>query len=299
MTQVVCRGVLRSAALVGVLALAACSGADHPGHRPARASASPVATSSAAARVATSPGSPGSSSAPPIGSGTPTATSAAPTGTSEFPTVGLVYNSSGRRCTGSVVDSSSGDTVLTAAHCATGDPTTLRFAPGHVDGRNPDGVWAVTAAYVPQQWQSGNQDDADVAVLTIASRSDDGRTETLAEAVGSEQVGDAPTSGEVVTAVAYVHGSDAPRSCRTSVYLDRGVPTFDCHGFTGGSSGSPWLTGTAGALTVRGVIGGLDLGGCEEYTSHTTLFTEDVRELVRRADDGSDPDDVRHSEPAC
>lgn len=241
----------------------------------------------------------GGTTAVPSDGGTPTASSAVSAGVSSFPTVGLVSSAAGRRCTGSVVASSTGDTVLTAAHCATGDATQLRFTPGYVDGHAPDGVWQVTGAYVSPQWQHGERKDADVAVLAVAPRTVDGRLETLADAVGSETVGRSPATDELVTAVAYVSGDDTPRACRAPVYVDRGAPTFNCHGFSGGSSGSPWLTGPATDPTVRGVIGGLDLGGCHEYTSHTTPFTTDVDDLVARADAGGASDQVRSLSSTC
>ena len=62
---------------------------------------------------------------------------------------------------------------------------------------------------------------------------------------------------------------------------------FDCHGFYGGTSGSPWLSDyDAHTQTghVVGVIGGYQEGGSEEWRSYSPLFTDAVAHLLDTAD---------------
>jgi hypothetical protein len=57
-------------------------------------------------------------------------------------------------CTGSVVHSSTGDLILTAAHClAEGFPAT--FVPGFANAAAPSNVWTIDAVYLdPRQAQT-------------------------------------------------------------------------------------------------------------------------------------------------
>jgi hypothetical protein len=107
----------------------------------------------------------------------------------------------------------------------------------------------------------------------------------------------------VITAIAYNRGiKDDPVTCDARVFEHEGYPTFDCHGFSGGSSGSPWLTWDAdsGRWTLHGVIGGLHQGGCFEYRSHTSAFTTDVDALLDRASSHAPPDTVvGHGDRGC
>jgi V8-like Glu-specific endopeptidase len=198
-------------------------------------------------------------------------------------------------CTASVIASPTGDTVITAAHCLAGTGAGMRFVPGYHLGRAPYGSWQVTGAYVPAAWQREQAPTADYAILTVAPERIAGREVEIADVTGSEQLGHAPEPGMVITAVAYNHGvKDDPVTCDARVVEHDGFPTFDCHGFRAGSSGSPWLTWDPGAASwiVRGVIGGLHQGGCFEFRSHTSAFTSDVDALLDRASSHAPPDSV-------
>jgi hypothetical protein len=229
---------------------------------------------------------------------TPTA-STPPAGARSFPTVGALFPhgiTGPHTCTASVLASRTGDTIITAAHCVSGTPTGLTFVPGYDKGRAPYGTWQVTAAYVSAGWQHDRSPEEDYAVLTVAPHTVQGRRIEIADATGSELLGHAPAPGTTVTVVAYNHGiGDDPVACQARVFLrDNHYPTFDCHGFVGGSSGSPWLTtdpATAGWV-LRGVIGGPNQGGCFEYRSHTSVFTDDVVALLGRAQSHDSPDSV-------
>ena len=199
----------------------------------------------------------------------------------------------GHSCTASVVTSASGSVLLTAAHCVAGTAAGWLFAPGYDNGTAPQGYWTVTGAYVDASWSSAQDPQDDVAVLTVAPKTVDGHQVTVQQAVGSSPIGAAANAGVTITDVAYNADSDVPLVCTATVGSTDGYPTFDCDGFVGGSSGSPWLAAdTDGVLSVRGVIGGLNQGGCSPDESYSSVFTPAIGALVERASDGSAADTV-------
>ncbi|WP_375481360.1 trypsin-like serine peptidase [uncultured Jatrophihabitans sp.] len=202
---------------------------------------------------------------------------------------GLTHN---HTCTASVVASRSGDTILTAAHCLSGPVDRILFVPGYTGKKAPFGVWRVTAAYVTTDWLTHQTPADDFAVLTVANRDVDGRSVTLASVVGAERVGTTPRAGTSIRIAAYNNGKgDDSLTCATQLSKVRGHPTFFCHGFVGGSSGSPWLTGARSSPVVVGVIGGRHQGGCTEFVSHSPVFGSAVTALVARAARGGPADD--------
>ena len=59
-----------------------------------------------------------------------------------------------------------------------------------------------------------------------------------------------------------------------------------CGGLIDGTSGAPWTTG----LTVIGLVGGLDGGGCDENVSYSPPFDDAVVQLLTRAEAGGPAD---------
>jgi V8-like Glu-specific endopeptidase len=187
-------------------------------------------------------------------------------------------------CTASVIDSASGDVVLTAAHCVTGSGVGYRFVPGYRDGKTPYGVWSVTAAYGDPQWIHGRNPRRDWAFLTVAERRLDGHLSSLQSVTGGHPLGRAAVAGSRVTVIGYaVGGADRALRCDALVYLHRGWPAFDCGGFVGGTSGSPWLRHGRRGISVTGVIGGLHQGGCTPSTSYSAVFGNQARRSLARA----------------
>ena len=183
--------------------------------------------------------------------------------------------------------------LLTAAHCLTGTAAGWVFVPGFADGATPEGVWTVTGAYVEPGWVSGQDTDEDVAVLRVAPRVIGGREVTVQDVAGSNPLGTRAEPDLTITDVAYNNGSDTRHVCTARVYTSKGAPAFDCDGFVGGSSGSPWLApDTNGVLTVRGLIGGVNQGGCSASTSFSSPIDAGVVALVHRADAGGHGDSV-------
>ncbi len=199
----------------------------------------------------------------------------------------------GHTCTASVVSSTSGDVLVTAAHCVSGTAAGWVFVPGFANGATPEGVWTVTGAYVMPGWSSAQDTADDVAVLRVAPRRVDGRGVTVQDVAGSNPLGTRAEPDTTITDVAYNDSSDTRHVCSARVYTSRGVPAFDCDGFVGGSSGSPWLAPDEnGVLTVRGLIGGVNQGGCSASTSFSSPIDAEVVALVHRADAGGRADTV-------
>ncbi len=225
---------------------------------------------------------------PPAPPGTPTATTFAGT-----QTVGPLFRGglgNDHECTASVVASPSRDLILTAAHCVFGSAAGWQFAPGYHLGATPGGVWTVTGAYVDPHWRADQDPHYDYALLRVAPSA--GRR--IQDVTGANVLGTAPAAGTAITDVAYNAGrDDDPIRCATTTYRTDGYPAFNCHGYVGGSSGSPWLTrfGSRTAV-VHGVIGGLHQGGCYEYTSYSSPFTWAVYVLLARASVHAAPDVV-------
>jgi V8-like Glu-specific endopeptidase len=213
----------------------------------------------------------------------------------KYSTVGALFSKGAggvHGCTGSVIASATNNTVITAAHCVHNDAAGMEFIPAYRNGHSREGVWHVTGAYVLPSWVHDHDPSADYAVLTVAAHIVNGKSVELAEITGSESLGTAVPAGTTVTIVAYNSGrDDEPIACRAKVYVLRRYPSFDCHGFVNGSSGSPWLTLDArGHATIHGVIGGLAQGGCHEYTSHSSTFDGEVETLIHRAEQHATPD---------
>ena len=78
--------------------------------------------------------------------------------------------------------------------------------------------------------------------------------------------------------------SDRPIRCTGHSYRqdDRQL-RFDCGGFTGGTSGSPWIAeydDQAQRGYVVGVIGGYQRGGEYNWRSYSPLFDDDIGRLA-------------------
>ena len=206
------------------------------------------------------------------------------------PTVGALFVPGGypvlHTCTASVIRSKSRDVIMTAAHCMHGTGQGYVFVPGYEDGRTPYGVWHVTAAYGARQWirQAKSSTQHDFAFLRVANQKIDGVLTRLQDVVGGNRLGSAAKPKSVVRVSGYPVGSGGrPITCRAPVYLHRGYPAFNCGGFVGGTSGSPWLVGHGKVRTVVGLISGLHQGGCSPATSYSSRLGSSARSAFKRA----------------
>lgn len=200
--------------------------------------------------------------------------------------VGALFLGAGdlHTCTAGILDSAGGDLILTAAHCiAEGIDTT--FVAGFADAADPADTWKVDAIYLDPRWVKNQDPLADFAILRV-SRDGDGTIE--AEAGGGLALGPAPKPGTVITVTGYGLGvGGGPIGCQGATELaPGGFPSLPCSGMVDGTSGAPWTTG----LTITGLVGGLDGGGCDENVSYSPPFDDTVTALLRRAEAGGPTD---------
>jgi V8-like Glu-specific endopeptidase len=193
-------------------------------------------------------------------------------------------------CTASVVDSPSGDLVLTAAHCLAGySAQQIAFVPGYASGRAPYGVWTVTRIIEDRNWQSSADPDDDFAFLVVSRTGSPVKLQSL---TGSEVVGIDGQAGGLVTVAGYPDGANSQIRCRNTLLLFS--PTqleFDCAGYTDGTSGGPFLVDatSSGVGTVIGVIGGYQQGGDSSSVSYAARFGTSMTALYRTAKAESAP----------
>jgi hypothetical protein len=202
--------------------------------------------------------------------------------------VGALFLGAGdlHTCTAGVLDSTSGDLILTAAHCvAEGMDTT--FVAGFKDAAEPASIWRVETTYLDPRWVQNQDPLADFAILRVA-RDSGGTVE--AEAGGGLAIGAAPTPGTRVDVTGYGLGvGGGPIGCQGATELaPGGFPSLPCGGLVDGTSGAPWTTGP----TITGLVGGLDGGGCDENVSYSPPFDDGVVALLTRAEAGGPGDEA-------
>jgi len=202
------------------------------------------------------------------------------------PRVGAVFLDGGtlHLCTASVVHSTDGDLVLTAAHCLAGDAQAT-FVPGFAGAAAPSNTWTVDEVYFDTRWIASKDPRADYAIARVGG----GGGGSVERQVGSAlTLGKAPASGSRITVTGYPAGvGGQPISCQASTTMtEGGFPSLACDGLVDGTSGAPWISGTA----VTGVIGGIEGGGCAQNLSYTAPFDEHTAQLLARAEAGGPGD---------
>lgn len=214
------------------------------------------------------------------------------------PRIGALYASASapeHACTASVVHSRAGNTLITAAHCVSGSGAGMVFVPGQHGAVAPYGRWRVTAVHVEPKWVTRQDPHADVAFLTVAPQTINGVRTEIEQLTGAYALGFTPGRGVKVTVTGYPAGTtNDPITCTTTTYLTNAFPSFDCRGYVDGTSGSPWLRVTKHGTQIVGVIGGLNQGGCVDYTSYSSPLAQDADGAYDRADDDA-PADVAPS----
>jgi V8-like Glu-specific endopeptidase len=206
------------------------------------------------------------------------------------PAVGALFTSSAGKlgahfCTASVVHSDRGDLAVTAAHCVAGVQGQLLFVPGYANGKEPYGVWPVTAVYTDQAWQSAQDPDDDVAFLRL---SDASGGVPIEDVTGAERLGTNWPEPALVRVIGYPDAADQPISCANwTKSFSATQLEFDCDNYTDGTSGGPFLanaSGASGQWTVIGVIGGYEQGGDSPDVSYAAAFGAAVAALYQRAE---------------
>jgi V8-like Glu-specific endopeptidase len=201
--------------------------------------------------------------------------------------------SSSPSCVASVVRSTPGNVVLTAAHCLVGGGSGLQFVPGYITGARPFGTWTVMHAYVDPRWRQARDPAHDYAFLVLAPQVVNGHLENVQTVTGANRLAFTPPVSVQVATTAYVSGRQV--SCTAPTYRTAGYPSFDCDGYPNGTSGSPWLLAPTpapgtGDATVVGLIGGLHQGGCTPSTSYSPPFDAATTAVLARASAGAPAD---------
>ncbi|MEV5746412.1 serine protease [Actinoallomurus sp. NPDC052308] len=211
--------------------------------------------------------------------------------------VGALFlsNGTGRHyCTASVVGSAKRNLLITAAHCLYSPSghawnRNLVFVPKYSRGHRPYGTWPVWLMVADQRWIDHGDQDADVAFAAVQEMN--GRR--IADVVGANELLINTGYANRVTVIGYPSRandpSDRPIRCTgpTYRYADAQL-RFDCGGFTGGTSGSPWISDyddQAQRGYVIGVIGGYQKGGDTDWRSYSPLFDDDIGRLAVTAND--------------
>jgi V8-like Glu-specific endopeptidase len=188
-------------------------------------------------------------------------------------------------CTATVVDSPTGNVVVTAAHCLRGQrAATLAFVPGFHKGAAPLGVWAVTRIVVDTAWANSADPDHDFAFLVVHRA---GVRSSLEALTGGERIGVIDPVGQRATVVGYPAAADTAISCSNSLRrLSSTQLEFDCGGYTNGTSGSALVVNPSPATglgTVVGVIGGYEEGGRTPSVSYSAAFGASALSLYQVA----------------
>ncbi|SOB84316.1 trypsin-like serine peptidase [Streptomyces sp. 1331.2] len=190
-------------------------------------------------------------------------------------------------CTASVVDSAGLNLIVTAAHCVwdpkLGRRSDLVFVPGYRDGDTPSGVWPLLAVTVDDAWKDHADPDVDVAFAVVQAQN----AQQVQQVLGANRLGVNQGYRLPVRVTGYPGSSDVPITCVNTT--SQQSPTqlrIDCPDYTGGTSGSPWVTDFDPATrtgTVVGVIGGYQEGGNSPDTSYSSYFGDRVQALYDRA----------------
>jgi V8-like Glu-specific endopeptidase len=197
-------------------------------------------------------------------------------------------------CTASVVASPGRDLLITAAHClSSGDGAGYRsdivFVPDYRNGQAPLGIWTPKRLLVAPGWLDSADPDLDVGFVVLEPH--DGKN--IQDILGANRL--AVDSGYQyrVRVTGYPASVDAPITCRnlTSEYSPTQLQ-FDCGGFTGGTSGSPWVTkfdARSRTGTIVGVIGGYQEGGDTAAISYSSYLSTAIQQLYAEATAAGSP----------
>lgn len=208
------------------------------------------------------------------------------------PSIGALFFSNGsgdHYCTASVIDSQKRNLLITAAHCIHGGEgkgyvSHVAFVPKYDGGRRPYGVWTAKLLVVKWAWTHYSDPDLDFGFVAVNSLGG----HKIANVVGNNRLAINKGFGHTVNVAGYPAGTDHPIYCRNTAKKQAKYQLrFDCGGFTGGTSGSPWLLSYDSRTKTgytNGVIGGYQRGGRYSYISYSPYFDKDVWNLRDFAD---------------
>jgi V8-like Glu-specific endopeptidase len=215
---------------------------------------------------------------------------------SGVPTVGaLFYTRAGSNhfCTASVIHSTVGSLVVTAAHCvySSGYSQHVEFIPGYAGGSESYGVWPVTQITVAKGWRQGQNPDFDVAFLNVVAPPNS--VGPIEQVTGALQIAFALPDAQHITVIGYNDTDQKPIMCATTSFKFRpDQMEFYCRGFWYGTSGGPWIlnyNAGNGTGTVYGVIGGYQAGGHVSWASYAAALEKPAQELLAQAEASAAP----------
>lgn len=184
----------------------------------------------------------------------------------------------GHFCTASVVHSPHRNLIVTAAHCLDDNPGHLVFVPGYRDGKAPYGVWTLGRRFLPGGWAKGKDEDSDVAFAVVERQGGRGVEDVVG---GNRFVSGMATGATAVTVTGYPNSRETPIRCSNKPALHgRTQQRISCPGFSGGTSGSPWVNGDG---QVVGVLGGHEDGGVTADVSYSVVFGSEAARLYRES----------------
>ncbi len=201
----------------------------------------------------------------------------------------FVHDASGDHyCTASVVASPGHDLLITAAHCihdgkGGGYRQDVVFIPGYRNGQAPFGIWTPARLVVAPQWMSSSDPGLDVGFVVLKLH--DGND--IEDVLGANQLGIDAGYRHLVRVTGYPASADAPITCiNWTARQSAAQLRFDCGGFTGGTSGSPWVTRfnpRTRTGTIVGVLGGYQEGGSTSAISYSSYLGNSVQRLYQQA----------------
>jgi V8-like Glu-specific endopeptidase len=280
------RGSLLMAA--AMLAAAVVTGCSSPvtTNKPEQANQGPATYWTPARLLAARAWRAGATAAGPAASASPKARTAL-----EAPRIGALFlrESSGNHfCTASVVTSPGRDLLITAAHCLNaghdaGYRSDIVFIPDYRDGRAPYGIWTPARLLVAPGWASRADPDLDVGFVVLKPRNGENIEQVLGANVLSFDAG----YRNLVRVTGYPQSSGEPITCRNyTTRQSKDQLRFGCAGFTGGTSGSPWITGFDPAThtgRIVGVLGGYQQGGDTDSISYSAYLGPAISQLYQEA----------------
>jgi V8-like Glu-specific endopeptidase len=207
------------------------------------------------------------------------------------PRVGALFDSdsSGDHfCTASVVDSPGRDLLITAAHCVNSgsggaNRSNVQFIPNYANGNSPDGIWTPERYVMDPRWVNGADPDLDVAFIVLKPLNG----KNIEDVLGANTIAFNAGFDHLVRVTGYPSSGDAPISCLNWTSQQSSTQLkFACEDFTGGTSGSPWITRfdpqtRTGAII--GVIGGYQQGGDTPAVSYSAYLGNDIQKLYNEA----------------
>ncbi|GAA4620991.1 hypothetical protein GCM10023196_007120 [Actinoallomurus vinaceus] len=204
----------------------------------------------------------------------------------------LFYNNgSGKHyCTASIINAPKQNLLLTAAHCLYNPHnhkwnSNVAFVPGYSAGHRPRGVWPIWMMAVDKRWANNADADLDFGFAAVNGR--------IAHTIGYNTIWINEGFNRRVTVIGYpakAHNPpDKPISCANTTFKQAKYQQgFDCKGFYGGTSGSPWMMNYNSHTQtgyVIGALGGYQEGGSVDWRSYAAVFDNDIIKLRKYAND--------------